>query len=113
MTWRIDWQASFSLLGTILKYLAVTMLVPLVVAVVYMEDIWVFVVTITLTVLIGLALERLDPKPDLVALEALLLVSLSWIAVSVIGTIPYLLGGLGTDSTVGLQTGSAGWESSC
>jgi len=108
MAWRIDWRASVSLLGTILQYLAVTMLVPLIVSVVYMEDIWVFVVSIALTVLLGLALERLDAEPDLGPLEALLLVSLSWIAVPIIGTVPYLLGGLGTESTVGLQTSSTG-----
>ena len=108
MTWRIDWRASMSLLGTILKYLAVTMLVPLVVSVVYMDDIWVFAVSIALTVLIGLGLEQLDPDPDLGPREALLLVSVAWFAVAVVGCIPYLLAGAGTQSTVGLSTASVG-----
>jgi trk system potassium uptake protein TrkH len=106
MTWRIDWRASLGVLGTVLTYLALTMLVPLVVAVVYMEDIWVFVVSIVLTVLIGLSLKRLDPDPDLGPQEALLLVSFAWIAAPIVGTIPFLLAGFGTESTIGLQTSS-------
>ncbi|MFC7073146.1 TrkH family potassium uptake protein [Halovenus rubra] len=106
MTWRIDWRASFGVLGTILTYLALTMLVPLMVSVVYMEDIWVFILSIIITVFIGLGLKRLDPDPDLGPQEALLLVSLAWIAAPIVGTIPFLLAGIGTDSTIGLQTGS-------
>ncbi|PSP27542.1 potassium transporter TrkH [Halobacteriales archaeon QH_2_65_14] len=106
MVWKIDWRASVSLLGTMLKYLALTMLVPLVVSLVYMEDVWVFGVSIAVVVLLGVSLERLDPDPDLGAREALLLVSLAWMAASILGTIPYLLAGLGTESTVGLQTDS-------
>jgi len=108
MTWRIDWKASVSLLGTVLKYLAVPMVVPLVVAVVYMEDIWVFAVSIAVVVALGFALERLAPDPDLGPQEALLFVSLAWITVSIVGTIPYLLAGVGGDSTVGLSTSSTG-----
>ena len=100
MTWRLDWRASVSLVGTIVKYLAVTMLVPLFVAIVYREDIWVFVASIAIAVTIGLALERLDPDPDLGPKEALTLVSLAWFAVAFVGMIPYLLAGYGTGSTL-------------
>jgi trk system potassium uptake protein TrkH len=103
MRWRVDLRASVSLLGTIIKYLAATMVIPLAVAVVYMEDVWVFVVSIAIAVAIGVGLERLDPEPDLGPREALVLVSISWFGVAVVGTIPYLLAGYGTQSTVGLQ----------
>ncbi|WP_247009857.1 TrkH family potassium uptake protein [Halorientalis litorea] len=106
MTWRVDYTASVSLVGTVVKYLALTMLVPLVVAVVYMEDIWVFAVSLIVTVVVGVALERLDPDPDLGPREALLLVSLGWFAAAVVGTVPYLLAGYGTPSTVGLSLAS-------
>ncbi len=76
------------------------MLVPLSVAVLYREDVWAFVVSIAITAVIGLALERLDPDPDLGPEEALLLVSMAWFAAALIGTIPYLLAGYGTDSTL-------------
>jgi len=100
MTWRVDWRASGSLLGTIITYLALTMLVPLAVAVIYWEDIWVFAVSIVITLLIGLGLQQLDDDPNLGPPEALLLVSLVWLAAAFIGAIPYLLAGYGTESTL-------------
>ena len=100
MKWQIDWRASLSLVGTVVQYLALTMLVPLTVAVVYWEDIWVFVVSILLALAVGRALEELNPDPDLGPKEALLLVAVSWAAAALIGTIPYLLAGYGTSSTL-------------
>jgi len=100
VSWRVDWRASVSLVGTVVKYLAGTMVVPLLVAVVYGDDVAVFAVSIGVTVAVGLALERLDDDPDLGAREALLLVSLAWLAASLVGTLPYLLAGYGTGSTL-------------
>ena len=100
MKWQIDWRASLSLVGTVVQYLALTMLVPLTVAVVYWEGIWVFVVSILLALAVGRALEELNPDPDLGPKEALLLVAVSWAAAALIGTIPYLLAGYGTSSTL-------------
>lgn len=97
---RLDWRSSVSLVGTVIKYLAVTMVVPLVVAVVYGEDIWVFVVSPVVVASIGFALERIETDPDIRAKEALLMVSLGWLAAAIVGTIPYLLAGYGTESTV-------------
>jgi trk system potassium uptake protein TrkH len=76
------------------------MVVPLVVAVVYGEDIWVFVVSPVVVASIGFALERIETDPDIRAKEALLMVSLGWLAAAIVGTIPYLLAGYGTESTV-------------
>jgi trk system potassium uptake protein TrkH len=100
MTWHLDWQASGSLIGTILKYLSGTMLIPLIVAVIYGEAIWVFVASILLTLLVGVGLEQLDSDPDIGPTEALLLVSLAWLAAAVVGAIPYVLAGYGTTSTL-------------
>ena len=100
MTWHLDWQASGSLIGTILKYLSGTMLIPLIVAVIYGEAIWVFVASILLTLLLGVGLEGLDTDPDIGPTEALLLVSLAWLAAAVVGAIPYVLAGYGTTSTL-------------
>ena len=108
MAFYCDWRASVSLLGTIVKYLALTMLVPLAVAVIYGEDSWVFVVSLVIALAVGLALERVDSDPDLGPTEALLLVSLSWLAVAVVGAVPYLLAGYGTESTIGLDLSSVG-----
>jgi trk system potassium uptake protein TrkH len=100
MSWRVNWKASVGLLGTGLKYLAATMIVPLVVAVIYTEDIWVFALSILLVVIAGFALERVNPDPDLGPREALLFVSLAWLMAAVVGTIPYILAGYGTASTL-------------
>ncbi|ADJ15555.1 TrkH family potassium uptake protein [Halalkalicoccus jeotgali] len=100
MSLHIDWRASVGLVGTVVKYLSLTMLVPLFVAIIYREDVWVFVVSILITISIGLALERIEPDPDLGPEEALLLVTLAWLAAALIGTIPYLLAGYGTASTL-------------
>ncbi len=98
MVWRIDWRASLSLVGRILKYLSLTMLIPLLVALVYGEDIWVFVISIAVTFLAGASLERLEEDPDLGTQEALLLVSLAWLFAALAGMIPYLLAGYGTQA---------------
>ena len=100
MSWRIDWRSSVGLLGTGLKYLAATMFVPLVVAVIYGEDVWVFALSIGIVVTIGFALERADTDPDLGPREALLFVSLAWLMAAAVGTVPYLLAGYGTASTL-------------
>jgi trk system potassium uptake protein TrkH len=101
MSWRVNWTSSVGLLGTGLKYLAVTMLIPLFVAVVYSEDIWVFALSIAIVSAAGFALERVDPDPNLGPREALLFVSLAWFMAALVGTIPYLLAGFGTASTLG------------
>ncbi|OYR75762.1 hypothetical protein DJ84_23265, partial [Halorubrum ezzemoulense] len=79
MSWGVNWKASVGLLGVGIKYLAVTMLVPLVVALAYGEDIWVFLVSMALVAALGFAIERVDPDPDLGPREALLFVSLAWL----------------------------------
>ncbi|WP_435073328.1 TrkH family potassium uptake protein [Halorubrum sp. HHNYT27] len=104
MSWSVKWRASVGLVGLGIKYLAITMLVPLIVAVAYGEDIWVFLVSMALVAATGLLVERVDPDPDLGPREALLFVSLAWLAAAVIGTIPYLLAGYGTASTVATPT---------
>jgi Trk-type K+ transport systems, membrane components len=100
MTFYLDWRASVSLLGTIIKYLALTMLVPLAVAVIYGEDIWVFASSLVIALLIGVALEQFDTEPDIGPSEALLLVSLVWVGAAAVGAIPYILAGYGTESTL-------------
>ncbi|AGN02480.1 cation transporter [Salinarchaeum sp. Harcht-Bsk1] len=89
-----------ALTGTVCKYLAITMVVPLLTAIVYGGDLLVFVGTMTLTVGIGLLLERIEPQPDLGAREATLLVTIVWFVVAVVGAIPFVLAGWGTESTL-------------
>ncbi|MFD1514860.1 TrkH family potassium uptake protein [Halomarina rubra] len=92
----VDYRTSLGYLGRILKYLAVTPLLPLVVALYYDENLLPFLAAIAVMLGLGLALERLDPNPDLGHREAFLLVSLTWLVVPIVGTVPYLVAGDGT-----------------
>ncbi|WP_144901988.1 TrkH family potassium uptake protein [Halobellus captivus] len=88
---RVDVRASLSLVGSVLKYLAVPLCLPLVVALYYGETVVPFVATIALTVAVGVGLERLHRDPDLRAREGFLMVALTWLTVALIGAVPYLI----------------------
>ncbi len=104
MRWRIKWRASIALSGTVVKYLSVAMLVPLLVAILHREDIWVFAASAVIAFLIGTALERFEPDPELGPQEGFLFVSLAWLGAALVGTVPYLLAGYGTDSVLRFPT---------
>jgi len=96
----VEWRKSVALTGTVIKWLAAAMLVPVAVGLLYGEDLWIFVASIATFVAVGLALEHLEPDEELGAREALLFVVLAWAGVSIIGAVPYLLAGMGTESTL-------------
>ncbi|MEF8757837.1 MAG: potassium transporter TrkG, partial [Halobacteriales archaeon] len=96
----VDWRATLGLLGEILTYLAVPVALPLLVGIYYGRDVWVFVVTIALVVALGQTLSRAGTDPDIGAREGFLLVGLTWLTAAVVGTVPYLLAGHGTASTL-------------
>ncbi|SIS15714.1 TrkH family potassium uptake protein [Natronorubrum thiooxidans] len=100
MQLRTDWRASFALVGTVLKYLSIPLVIPIVVALIYDDPTFPFVATIALTIAVGHSLERLRPEPDLRIREAMLFVSISWLAVAIVGSVPYVLAGWGTESTL-------------
>ena len=91
MRFRVDYRASLSLVGSVLKYLAIPMLFPLVISVAYGESVAPFVVTIAITVVAGTWLERQAPEPDIRAREGFLMVAATWLAVAIVGSIPYLV----------------------
>jgi trk system potassium uptake protein TrkH len=96
---RVDYRLSVSLVGTVLKYMAVPLLAPLATAVIYGESVLPFVVTMAVALVAGTALERLHPEPELGYREGFLFVALTWLAVPLLGTIPYLVAGDGTVAT--------------
>ena len=96
MSRRVDWRASASLIGTVVKWLSVPLCFPLAIAVYYREDVWVFLATIAVAVVAGVALERLESDPDIGVREGFLMVALTWVAVSLVGALPYVLAGQGT-----------------
>ncbi|MDS0298471.1 TrkH family potassium uptake protein [Halogeometricum sp. S1BR25-6] len=92
----VDYRSSLSFIGKVLQYLAITPLLPIVVALYYGESLLPFVVTSAVMVGLGFALERLRPDPDLGHREAFLFVSLTWLVVPLVGMLPYLIAGNGT-----------------
>ncbi|WP_058365885.1 TrkH family potassium uptake protein [Haloparvum sedimenti] len=92
---RVRWRASLGLLGSILKWLAVPLAFPLLLAVLYQEPVLPFAVTMAITLALGEGLERLPEDEEIRGREAYLLVALAWLAVAVIGAIPFLLAGNG------------------
>ncbi|MFC4358701.1 TrkH family potassium uptake protein [Halobium salinum] len=92
----VEYRSSLSFIGRVLKYLSAAPLFPTAVALLYGESPLPFLVTTAVMVVLGTALERLQPDPDLGHREAFLFVSLTWLIVPVVGTIPYLVAGQGT-----------------
>jgi trk system potassium uptake protein TrkH len=100
MSVRVSWRQSVAFTGTVIKYLAFAMFIPLGISLLYREDTIVFLLSIGITVITGTSLEQLDDDPQLGAREALLFVALTWGAVALIGTIPYIIAGYGTESAL-------------
>ena len=93
---NVDYRTSLSLLGTILKYMSVAPLFPIVIAFYYGESPVPFLLTIGVMAGLGFGLEKLRSNPELGHREAFLLVSLTWFLLPLVGTIPYLVAGQGT-----------------
>ncbi len=92
----VDVPTSLGYAGTVLKYLAVAPLAPAVVAVYYGESVVPFLLTTGVMAGLGLTLEYLRVEEEMGRRETFLMVSLSWLLVPVLGTIPYLVAGQGT-----------------
>ncbi|MXV60904.1 TrkH family potassium uptake protein [Natronorubrum sp. JWXQ-INN-674] len=94
---RVDWRSSCSLTGTVLKWLAVPLALPLALSIFDGDDPLPFVAAIIVTLILGIALEQLSDDPDLNQREAFLMVALTWLCVAAVGSIPFYLTGLGAD----------------
>ncbi|GAA0467703.1 TrkH family potassium uptake protein [Halococcus dombrowskii] len=94
MAVRVDVRTSASLLGTVLQALAVPLAVLVGVAALYGDSLLPFVVPTLLSLAVGTGLQRFErsaPGPR----EAFLLVALAWLAVALVGTVPFVLTGAG------------------
>ncbi|ELY87436.1 TrkH family potassium uptake protein [Natrialba taiwanensis] len=90
---RVDWRSSCSLTGTVLRWLAVPLAAPLVLAVIDGTDLRPFLVAIAITIAVGFALEQLRDERELGQRESFLMVAFTWLSVALIGTIPFLFTG--------------------
>ncbi len=82
------------ILGRVLLILAALMLLPLITALVCGESVLPFAVTILLTALCGGVLLLIRPKArEIYAREGFSCVGLSWLAMSLLGSLPFVIGG--------------------
>jgi trk system potassium uptake protein TrkH len=93
---RVDVRVSLAYVGAVLTYLGVAPALPLLLALSYGEDPLPFLLTSVVMIGAGSLLRRLDSGGDLGMREAFLLVSLAWLVVPLVGTLPYLAAGTGT-----------------
>jgi trk system potassium uptake protein TrkH len=92
----VNWRSSFSLVGSVLKWLSVPLTFPLLFAIYERRDIIPFVLTILITLVVGILLEKLESQPELRIREGFLMVAMTWLFIAVIGALPYILVGQGS-----------------
>lgn len=82
------------ILGRVLQIMAVLLLLPLITALVYRENILPFAVTLALTAALGCLLRLVRPRTrEIFAREGFAAVGLAWLAMSLLGSLPFVLGG--------------------
>ncbi len=86
-------------MGPVLKWFAAVFLVPLVVALYHGTSVWPFVVPLAVSFGIGATAEWVGSDSELTVEDGFLLVTLTWIGVSLIGSLPYLMSGTGSFAT--------------
>lgn len=92
----VDYKLSVAYVGTVVKFLGITPLFPLVLALYYGESLVRFAAASIVMVVLGWLMEQLDTGGELGNREGFLLVSLSWLIVPMVGMVPYLVAGTGT-----------------
>ena len=91
---RVNLRGALALVGTLTKYLSVSALLPVAVAVGYEESVRPFLLAGVATFTFGFLLERLSGPDQRVGVrEAYLIVALTWIVAAGHGALPYLLSG--------------------
>ena len=81
------------LLGTILKWFSLVFLVPIPFALWHGTSLLPFAIPLLVTLAVGILFERRFPDTDLEAIDGFLLVVLTWLIVSALGAIPYIVAG--------------------
>lgn len=87
----------FNMLGKIIQLEAVLMIAPLICALCYREEkiVCSFLITVALAVIIGFLLTSISKVKDktIYAKEGFVIVSLTWISMSVVGALPFVISG--------------------
>jgi len=90
----MNYRMIFKVTGLVLLCLSVLLLLPLIAGLCYGENVLNFVITIAIAAVSGLALTRLKPKTtQIYARDGFVAVGVVWIAMSLIGALPFVLNG--------------------
>jgi len=83
-------------LGPVLKWFSAVFVIPTVVALYHGTSVWPFLVPLGLSFGMGALAEWIGGESELTVEDGFLLVTLTWIVVSLLGSVPYLLSGTGS-----------------
>lgn len=91
----VDLLAVLSMVGKILRWLSLTLLAPIVVALIYGESVVPFVATLVLGFVAGYVLEVACGRrsDDVTVREAFAVVAFAWLGAALLGGVPYLIEG--------------------
>jgi trk system potassium uptake protein TrkH len=88
----VDAWGTIGLVGTIIRWLSLTLLAPTGVALIYGDSVRPYLLSLAIAFAAGLAMEHLTPSADQLGVrEGFLLVTLAWLAAAAMGALPYLL----------------------
>jgi trk system potassium uptake protein TrkH len=88
----VDLSGALNLVGSLVKYLGISALVPAAFALAHSEPVWPFLVAGALVSGVGLALERLTHGAEEVGIrEGYLVISIAWLIIAAYGAAPYVL----------------------
>lgn len=93
---KIDFSAALGILGSFIFFLGFALLVPMFVALAYGEDIWyIFLESASIAFVTGGILYYLfKPRYELRVREGFIVVSLTWLFLSLVGALPFVLSGI-------------------
>lgn len=91
----MNYSMIFYLLGCVLELVGAALIVPFAVGLIYSEgQAWSFLIVAVASVIIGAAVIRKKPKNNRIfAKEGLVTVALSWVLMSIIGALPFVISG--------------------
>ena len=88
----MNYRYIFNVIGKILIILAFLLLLPLFVSIYYNENILPFICTIIIILFIGILLSKIKVKRfDYYRKDGILITTLSWIIVSILGSLPFII----------------------
>ena len=85
----MNFKVVFKIVGRVLTMEGIVMLLPMLVAIYYGEDVWPFIIASTVVTIAGMNLACINASKDFYIREGFFTVALIWIATGVIGALPF------------------------